>query len=168
MPLTESSIQTSSVLYGANNQAVTITLTSLASAAARASTSISNTTNLYEDVYLFIKITTNAAGTSATGYVNVYGYGTVDGGTTYPEAITGTDAAVTLTTPPNLVLLAQLNANTNAATKTYGPFSFCRNYGLDRLPAIWGVVVVNQTGAAFNATASNYAVTYQGLNGQLV
>lgn len=155
-------------LYGTNGQAMTITLASLASAGARASTAIDNTTNLYEDVYLFFKMATNAAGTSTTGYINVYGYATVDNGTTYPEAITGTDAGVTLTAPPNLVLIAQINANTNGVTKTYGPISFCRTYGFDRLPAKWGVVVVNQTGAAFTATAGNYAVTYQGVNGQLV
>lgn len=168
MPLTESTTQTSSTLYGTNNQSLTITLTSLASAGARASTAVDNTVNLYEDVYLFFKMATNAAGTSATGYINIYGYGTIDGGTTYAEGITGTDAGVTLTAPPNLVLIAQFNANTNAATKTFGPISFCRMYGLDRMPAKWGIVVVNQTGAAFTATAANYAVTYQGISGQLV
>jgi len=155
-------------LYGTNNQSMTITMASLASAAARASTAVDNTTNLYEDVHIFFKMATNTAGVSATGYINIYAYGTVDGGTTYPEAITGTDAAITLTTPPNLVLIAQLNANAVSKTYTFGPVSFCRMYGLDKLPAKWGVVVVNQTGAAFTATAGNYAVTYQGINGQLV
>jgi hypothetical protein len=152
-------------LYGTNNQAVTITLTSLASAAARASTAVSNTTTLYEDVLLFFTINTGT-GVSATGYVNVYGYGSVNGGTTYPEGITGTDAGVTLTSPPNLVLIAQINAGTPSVTKTFGPISFCRMYGLDKLPAEWGVVVVNLTGAAFSAT--NGSIIYQGINGQLV
>lgn len=165
MPLTEESTLTSGVLYGTNNQSITITLTSLASAAARASTVVSNTSVLYEDVYLFFTVNTAAAAVSATGYVNVYGYGSVNGGTTYPEGITGVDATVTLTSPPNLVLIAQFNANTINATKTFGPISFCRNYGLDRLPAQWGVVVVNQTGAAFSAV--NGSVIYQGVNGQL-
>jgi len=155
-------------LYGTSGQAITITLASLANAAARASTVISNTTNLYDDVLLFVKITTGASGVSSTGYVNIFGYGTVDNGSTYPEGITGTDAAVTLTTPPNLVILAQINANTNGATKTYGPFSFCRQYGVDRLPSSWGIVVVNNTGATFNATAGNFSVQYQGINGQLI
>lgn len=168
MPLTESSTSTSNVLYGTNNQALTITLASLTNTSARASTVVDNTVSLYEDVYLFVKITTAAAGTSTTGYVNIYAYGTVDNGTTYPEGITGTDAAVTLTSPPNLILIGQLNANTNAATKTFGPISFCRNYGLDRLPAKWGIVIQNQSGATFNATGSNFAALYQGINGQLV
>jgi len=117
-------------------------------------------------VYLFVTINTAAAAVLATGYVNVYGYGSVNNGTTYPEGITGTDAGVTLTAPPNLILIGQINANTNAATKTYGPFSFCRNYGLDRLPAYWGVVISNQTGAALGT--SNGSIIYQGVGGQLV
>jgi hypothetical protein len=152
-------------LYAAQTT-MTITLASLASAAARASTAVSNTTNLYEDVLLFFKCTLAAAGVSATGYINIYGFGSIDGGTTYPEGLTGTDGAATLSAPPNLVLLAQLTANTNGKTVTYGPISFCRQYGLDRLPGLWGIVVQNQTGAAFNATAGNHFVQYQGTNGQ--
>ena len=160
-------------LYGTNNQSVTITLISLinyvanTASNAAASAAIDNTTTLYEDVLLFFKFTTNT-GTAATGYVNVYGYGTVDGGTTYPEGITGSAASIQVTSPPNLVLIAQVNATTASKTFTHGPVSFCRMYGLDRLPAKWGVVVTNNTGAAFTATAGNYAITYQGINGQLV
>lgn len=153
--------------YGSSGQALTITLASLANAGARASTAVDNTVNLFEDVLFFVKTTSAAAGTSATGFVNIYGYGTVDGGTTYPEAITGTDAAATLSAPPNLVLLAQLTVNTNAKTFTAGPFSFCRLYGIDRLPARWGLVFVNQSGATLNATAGNHSITYQGVNGQI-
>lgn len=154
--------------YGTSGQTITITLASLASAAARASTAVDNTSALYEDVLVFIKFTTGATPT-ATGYVNVYGYGSVDNGTTFPEAITGTDAAVTLTSPPNLQLLAQYNGSATA-NKTYlcGPISFCRMYGLDKLPARWGIVVQNLSGFAFNATAGNFAVTYQGINRQIL
>jgi len=150
----------------ATEATLTITMTSLASGAARNSTAINNSTTLYEDVYLFFSINLAASGVSATGYVNIYGYGSIDGGSTYPEGITGTDATVTLTAPPNLVLLCQIQANTNGVTKTYGPISFCRQYGFDRLPQRWGVVVVNETGAALGAT--NGFIEYQGVNGQAV
>jgi hypothetical protein len=155
-------------LYGASGQAMTITLASLTSTSARASTAVDNTTNLFEDVLFFVKTTSAAAATSATGYVNIYGYGSVDGGTTYPEGITGADAAVTLSNPPNLVLLAQITLNANSKTATAGPFSFCRQYGIDRLPARWGLVFVNLSGATLNATAGNHAITWQGINGQLI
>lgn len=151
-------------LYDTNNQSITITITAAATGTARASTAISNTTNLYEDVLLFFSVTTPATGVSATGYFNFYGYGSVNGGTTYPEGITGTDAAVTLYTPTNLVLVAQMNANAVSKTFSMGPISFCRLYGLDRLPAEWGIVSVNQSGA----TPTAGTIIYQGVNGQLV
>lgn len=152
----------------ANLNNIAITLPSLGSAAARSSASIDNSSNLFEDVLMMFQITTATTGVSATGYVNVYGYGAVDGGIIFPEGITGTDAVVTLTAPPNLVLIAQFNANTTSATKTFGPISFCRMYGLDKLPQTWGVVVSNQTGAAFGIGPAGFAITYQGINGQLV
>ena len=157
-------------LYGPNNQAITITLASLASSAtaARASTAVDNTTTQYEDALIFVKLTSAAASTSATGYVNVYGYASVDNGTTYSENATGTDAALTIVAPTNLILIAQINVVANAVTYRAGPFSFCRMYGLDRLPQKWGVVVANVSGAALNATAGNHAITWQGVNGQFI
>lgn len=156
-------------LYGTNNQAITITLASLASSAtaARASTVVDNTTSLYEDALLFVKLTTAGAGTSATGYANIYVYATVDNGTTYSENATGSDAALTLVSPTNLTLVAQVNLVANAVTYRAGPFSVCRMAGWDRLPQKWGVVVANVSGATLNATAGNHAITYQGINGQL-
>jgi hypothetical protein len=153
-------------LYGANNQTLTITLASLANAAARGCTAVNNSVALFEDVLLFVKITTGT-GVSTTGYVNVYAYGSVDGGTTYTESFGGTDAAITLASPPNAVLIAQLNTNVASTTYRAGPFSYCRSVGVDRLPQYWGIFVVNQSGAAFGSTGSTQAVTYQGVNGVL-
>jgi hypothetical protein len=158
-------------LYGTNGQALTITLTNLGTAAgsnARSSVVVNNTTTLYEDVLLFVKFGLGAT-ISTTPFVNIYGYASVDNGTNYAEGITGVDGYVTLTSPPNLVLLAQINGGTTAsAVKTYGPFSFCRTYGMDRLPAYWGVVFYNQTGGQLSATAGDFLIEYQGINGQIV
>jgi hypothetical protein len=153
--------------YGNANQPITITMNGLTNNSARSSAFVDNTTALtsYEDVQLYIKIRTGSSGTSATGYINVYGYGS--DGYIYPENITGTDAAVTLTNPPNLFIIAQMNAVANNTTYTAGPVSFCRMYGLDRLPPRWGIVVVNKTGATLNATSGNFWASYQGVNGQL-
>lgn len=154
--------------YGTANQTITITLASLASSAtaARQSTVIDNTTNLYEDVLFFIKYTT-VASTSTTGYLNVYGYATADG-TSYSGGAGATDAALTIRNPTELVLLVSLPANTASATYNAGPFSFCRLYGLDRLPQKFGFVVANVSGQALNATAANHAMFYQGVNGNFV
>jgi hypothetical protein len=155
-------------LYGTSGQALTITLASLANVSARGCTAVSNATTLYEDVLLFFKLETGATVTASTGYINIYGYASVDGGTTYTESFAGTDGAVTLTTPPNATLIAQINANVANTIYRAGPISFCRQMGYDRLPANWGVFVLNQSGGGLNATAANQAITYQGVNGQLL
>jgi hypothetical protein len=154
-------------LYGASGQAITIALANLVAGNSRASTVINNTSSLFEDILFFVQTTLAASGVSAVGYINVYGYGSVDNGTTYPEGITGTDAGVTLSAPPVLALLAQLTANTNGKVVQGGPFSFCRQAGFDRLPALWGVVVQNQSGATLSPTGAGHFIKYQGVNGQL-
>jgi hypothetical protein len=159
---------TVSPLFNGTTQTLTATVASLTNGSARSSAAVNNTTNLYEDVLIFVTITPNTAGTSATGYVNVFGYGSLDG-TNFPESGVGTDAAATLSAPPNLPLLAQLTVNANSGTRAnfkYGPFSFCRTFGLDRLPPYWGVVIQNNSGATL--AASGQSITYLPVNGQLV
>ena len=153
-------------LYGSNNQALTITLASLTNGSARGCTAINNSTALFEDALIFVKITTGATITS-TGYINIYAYGSVDGGATYTESFGGTDAAITLASPPNAVLIAQINANVASTTYRAGPFSYCRTVGMDRLPQYWGIFVVNESGGTLGSTSTTQAITYQGVNGQL-
>ena len=104
--------------YGSNNQAITCTFTSLANNGQRSSAALDNSSNLFLDALVSVKVKTNASGTLATGYVNVYAYATTDGGTTYGggEANMGTDAGVTLASPPNLVLIGTINAVANSTT----------------------------------------------------
>ena len=52
--------------FGTANQSVTCTINSLASAAARMGTAISNATTLYLDVLVMAEITAGAASTAAT------------------------------------------------------------------------------------------------------
>lgn len=75
-------------LYGTTNQSITCTITSLGSGSARESTAVVNTANLFMDVKVQVKVKTNAAGTSATGAVNVFAYATADDGTTYSGGAT--------------------------------------------------------------------------------
>jgi hypothetical protein len=153
--------------YGANSQGFTCTLASLASAAARASTAIDNTTNLFLDVLVFVAIKTASSGVSATGYVNVYVYGTVDGGANYTEGATGTDAAITLTAPPNARLVGVINCVANATTYKGGPMSVAAAFG-GALPDHWGIIVENRTGNTLDATEGNHQKTYQGVLSQVV
>ena len=152
---------------GLADQRLNVSLASLANGAAQNSVQVDNLGSQFEDVKIMVSIKTGASGVSSTGYINIYGY--ASDGVTYPEGINGTTSGtVTLTTPTNLILIAQINANTNAAVKAAGPFSFCRQYGIDRLPRYWGVVVQNMTGVALDTTAANSYVSYQGSNDNLV
>lgn len=153
--------------YGTNNQALTLTIASLANGSARESTVVDNTSNAFIDALVQLKIKTNAAGTSATGYVVVYAYGTADGGTTYGDGATGTDAGITLTNPPNLQVIGIINCVANATTYKSNPMSVRKAFG-GTLPDKWGIVIENKTGAALDATAGNHAAFYQGVKGESV
>lgn len=151
--------------YGTNGQSITCTLASLANNGQRQSTAVTNT--LYDDVLVQVKIKTGTSGVSATGIVNIYAYGTVDNGTTYGDTVTGTDGAVTLTSPPNLRLIGTINAVANATTYKSNPMSLVTAFD-GRVPQKWGIVVENKTGAALDSTAGNFSSLYQGINYSLV
>jgi len=153
--------------YGSNNQAITCTLASLANNGQRQSTAIDNTSNLFLDALVSINIKTGASGTAATGQVNVYAFGTVDGGTNYTENAGATDAAITLTAPPNMRIIGVINAVANATTYKGGPFSVANAFN-GVLPDHWGIVIENKTGGALDATEGNHFKAYQGILRQVV
>jgi hypothetical protein len=156
-------------LYGANNQTITITLASLANNGQQSSAAVDNTSNLFLEALVTVKVKTGAASTSATGVVNVYAYGTTDGGTTYGggEASMGTNASVTLSSPPNIRLIAVINANANATSYAVSAVSVAAAFG-GSLPDHWGIVVENKTGAALDSTAGNFLADYQGYQAQVL
>jgi len=152
--------------YGTNNQAITITIASLAASATvgRASTAIDNTTALLLDAYVFVFVETGTV--SGNKQVLLYVYGTVDGGTTYTEGVSGTDASFTRADPSLLKPLAVIPVPTNATVYKAGPFSVAQALGLPFLPAFWGIALFNDSGAALSATAGNNKAIYQGVQGQ--
>lgn len=153
--------------FGTTNQTITLTIASLANNGQRESTVIDNTTNLFLDALVQLKIKSPAASTSSTGYVNVYAYGTSDDGTNYGDGATGTDAAITLTSPPNLRLIGVINIVANATTYKSNPMSVAAAFG-GILPAKWGIVIENKTGGTLDATGGNHAAFYQGVLAQVV
>lgn len=153
--------------YGSHSQALTITIASLANNAARESTVVDNGTNLFLDALVSLKIKTGAGTPGAGPVVNVYAYGTVNDGTDYSDGATGSDAAITLTSPPNVRLIGVIN--TPAASTTYkgGPFSVAAAFG-GVLPAKWGIIIENKEGQTLDATGGNHSATYQGVLAQSV
>ena len=140
-------------------------MTTLADAAAREGTAVDNTSNVFIDALVFFHdVKTGDTGVSASGYLNVYAYGTANGGTDYSDTCTGSDAAVTLTSPPNVRLIGIINAVASATTYRAGPFSVAAAFG-GVLPDKWGIVVENKTGHHLDASAGGSAF-YQGVYGQ--
>lgn len=133
--------------------ALTITIASLADSSGRGSTAVDNGTTLAFGVDVRVKVKTNAAGTSATGYVAVYLVGSEDG-TTYEDGFGGTDGAFT---PVNARLLGYITANANATT--YNAVFDTNALGIT-LPRKWCIAILNKTGAALDATGTNHEIKY--------
>jgi hypothetical protein len=154
--------------YGTSNQSITITLNSLANDAKRESTAIDNSSNLFFDALVQVKVATNASSDS-TGdkSVYIYAYGTADAGTTYSGNASGTDSSFG-TDPQQLAnckLIGVIYAPT--ANKTYESdlMSIANAFG-GKLPERWGVVAHNKTGYALNSGGNS--VFYQGILAQSV
>lgn len=140
----------------------TLTLASLASSATagRESTAVDNTTDLFLDALVYVKVTLQAGTPANDKAVYVYAYGSHDG-TNYPDAVTGTDAAITLNDPTQLRLIGVISAPTSAGVFD-GLFSVAAAFG-GVLPPKWGIVVRNYTGIALSATAGDHAAGYRGV-----
>lgn len=147
--------------YGTTNQAITCTITSLANNGQRQSTVVDNSSNKFLDALVMATIKSNASGTSSTGYVAIYAYGTADTSTpTYSDSASGSDGSITLTAPPNMNLIGIVNVVANAVTYKAGPFSVASAFG-GVLPEKWGIVVENKTGATLDASIGS--AIYQGV-----
>lgn len=147
--------------YGSNGQTITITLTSLGATSARESTVIDNTSNLFLDALVQVTTKTGAGSPANDKALYVYAYGTVDNGTTYPDTVTGSDAAITLNSPTQLRLIGTLAMPSTATTYKSPPMSVAAAFG-GVLPAKWGIVCLNSS-TALSATGGDHAVKYQGV-----
>ncbi len=146
--------------YGSAGQAITITLASLGDGAIRQSTAVDNSTNLFMDALVMVKIKTAASGVDSNGVVRIYVYATVDGGSSYSGECTGTDSS--LSTARNLSLLGVMTANA-VSTTFYSPVYSVASVCNGTLPEKWGIVIENGTGAALDSTGGNHSVLYHGV-----
>ena len=148
--------------------AFTLSLASLASdstlLAGRASTAVVNTSTLFLDVMVAGKI---RAGTSPTGgVIELWAYAGLDGTPTYPDSITGTDAAKTMTSANVKSSALRLLWATSVDTTTdrdyfVPPVSIQQVFG--QVPAQFGLFVTHSTGVALNATGGNHVLSYRGV-----
>jgi len=154
-------------LYGSSNVAITVTLASLANAAYQQSTAVDNTSNLYDEVKVQFKMKTGAV-VSGSPIIQVYLAESADGGTTYSDGATGTNGAMTPTSPPNMKLLYTLACPVAATSYTSDPFYIKSAGGIWVMPDHWSVVFFNGTGGTLDSTGGNFSVFYEGLNTQIV
>lgn len=148
--------------FGTSNQTLTISLASLANAAGRESTAVDNSSNLFSDVLLMIKSRSASSGTSSAGYLLIYAYGSVDGGTSYSGNASGSDAAIT---PINMNIIGRVDMTANSTDYKSPIMSIAAAFG-GVMPARWGIVVVNNTGATLDSTGGNHAAIWQGVLAQ--
>lgn len=153
----------------AASSALTISLASLASdatnlLAGRESTAWDNSSNKYLDLLLGGKITTGTSPT-ASRVIEVWAYAQVEDTPTYPDVITGSDSARTLTSRDILYASLRLAASmaTGASSNVaywFGPVSIASLFG-GVLPKKGGIWVVHNTAVNLNSTGSNHAVYIQ-------
>lgn len=137
--------------------ALTIAVNSLAnsSTAGRQSTVVDNSSNLYNDALVSVKVTSGASGVSASGFVAVYAYASADDGVTYTGNAGASDAAITNATI--LRFLGRFAVVANSTVYVGGPFSVASAFG-GCLPKSWGIAVLNSSGATLSATGNSVAM----------
>lgn len=146
-------------LFGSST-ALTITLASLASSTAgvgRQSDIVDNTTNRYQDLLLYVKIT---QGTSLTGSKSVYVYLLRDDANASAHISDGagvSDAALTVLNA-RLVGVMKNKASPTNGDVLYGEFL------IHRPGPKWGIAIVHDTGANLDSTAGNHWARYVGIN----
>jgi hypothetical protein len=151
--------------WGTSNQAITISLASLADGAARQSNAIdlSSLNPLDEGVRFDIKA--GASGVSSAGYVEVYLASSVDGGSTYSDGATGSDGTITLATRPCSPLVDVINLESNAAIGK-GKLISLASAAFGFVPDHVAFIIRNKSGAALDSTEGSHNKRYQGFLGQ--
>lgn len=156
--------------------AITCDVSSLASStvwAGRASTAVDNTTNVDLD-HLVSGVVRLGTTPTSSKTVSVYAYAPIkiaSGVPTYPDGITGTDAAKTMTSAnvaiASLVWLWSANTDSTSDRDLFmPPKSIMQAFGA--MPPYWGIFVTHDSVASLNATAGNHYFHYQRIQTQSV
>lgn len=160
----------------ADTVAITCDLASLASSTAgagRASTAVDNTSNLDLD-HLVSGMVTLGTTPTVSKVVSVYAYAAhkiVSGTYTYPDSITGTDAAKTMTSVNVMngalrLLWTGLSDATTGRVLYMPPCSIANAFGA--MPPKWGIFVTHETAVNLNSTSGNHEFHYQRIQAQTV
>jgi len=143
---------------------VTISLASLADSAKRQSDAVDNSSNLYLDAQVQLKVKTGGT-VSGDKAVYVYAYGTTDsGGLGYSGGASGSDSAFSGTLA-NTKLIGVISTPASGTAYESDIMSVAAGFG-GLLPGKWGIIVENKSGSALDGTESNHAKKYVGITAQ--
>ena len=143
---------------------ITVSLASLADGAKRESTAIDNTSSLYLDAHVQLKV---KAGSTVSGdaAVYVYAYGTTDSsGLGYSGGASGSDSAFSGTLA-NTKLIGVISTPASGTAYESDIMSVAAGFG-GSLPNKWGIIVQNKTGSALDGTEGNHIKKYLGVTAQ--
>lgn len=156
---------TDNIKYSANTT-ITCTIASLASSASagRSCLAVDNSTDLYDDAILTVAVKTSASALANDKACYLYFYGcgadgVFDGSSAEAE---GTDIAVTLDSPTNLIGPVAIYCPASSTTYRKKIGSVAAIFG-GVLPVQWGFVFQNYTGQALDSTAGNHKAEYTGV-----
>ena len=142
--------------YGTDT-AATITLASLANGAARQSTVIDNSTNEFVDYLITVRV--KSGGSTPSSDRAAYVYVAAGNGNIRAENAGASDAAITLSSPPNATRIGYISMPAANTSYYSGPFSVAAAFG-GTVPKDFAIIVENRHGQAFTATAGDHAVFY--------
>ena len=150
--------------FGTLSQAITVTIDSLSAGSARESNAIDNSTNLFIDAILGIKLVIpNSGSVSGLKAVNIW-FAASEDGTHYTDNTTGGDGGLTMRTTPNLFGPFVCNIPAINTTYYFVVPSVASFFG-GVLPYKWSVVVDNQCG---DGLSTGNVIEYTGLYNQII
>jgi hypothetical protein len=131
------------------SQSITITASSLSSGSARESASVATDTTVnVADYRVYVKAGVGTGTPAGSKAVYVWGKAS-DDGTNWTGNATSSDAAITLDSPHQFVLIGSIPITAQSTTRA-GSFSLRQAFG-GSIPANWGIILENQVGIAFNS-----------------
>jgi hypothetical protein len=143
---------------------ITISLASLADHAERQSDVIDNSSNLYLDAHIQLKVKTGST-VSGDKAVYVYAYGTTDSsGLGYSGGASGSNSTFSGTLA-NTRLIGVISTPATGTSYESDIMSVAAGFG-GSLPSKWGIIVENRSGSALDATESNHVKKYIGITAQ--
>lgn len=141
----------------------TFTLTAAASlangSAAQSAKITTDTSKNTTDYLISIEPTLQTGAPASDKDVEVYAYTSLDN-TTFPDGVSGSDAAYTMFSPTNLIPLPFVQTPNSGALKMPQRAASLAAACGGSLPPYWGIVVYNRSGLAFTAFAARYTQVY--------